>query len=120
MPLNKRISQRGNWRQVVALVQKLNQVTGPALNQMAAEVSNGIATASARQWLKYRLRQNKRNCLKEQLNKLVSLVADQEIEISTVQEQVETSVVRLTQVEECDPLTRTAQLPQTPNIPGFG
>jgi len=44
----------------------------------------------------------------EQLNKLVSLVVDQEIEISTVQEQVETSSSRLTQVEECDrTLTRT-------------
>jgi len=55
---------------------------------MAAEVSNGIATLT-RPVVQAQTEQAQ--LLEEQLNKLVSLVADQEIEISTVQEQVETS-----------------------------
>jgi len=54
---------------------------------MAAEVSNGIATRRVNGW--NRTAQTEAQLLEEQLNKLVSLVADQEIEISTVQEQVE-------------------------------
>jgi len=50
------------------------------------------ASPSARQWLNQVQAQTEQaQLLEEQLNKLVSLVADQEIEISTVQEQVETS-----------------------------
>ncbi len=105
-------------RQVVLLRQKAQpSYFGPALNQMASEVSNGIAT-SARQWLKQVEAQTELGqLLEEQLNKLVSLVADQQMEISTAQEQVETSrrEADLKFKSAIALLQELAQLPQTPD-----